>query len=170
MLGVEDLAGAFVDLQRDADGALLQQVVEMTAQHGQQAVTDLLVHGRAAPGSHAQVGVEEAVLTLAIRYRRMGGRIGEDARAAGGEYLAASFVALLQHAVGQGAAQAADVRLAFEIRGVEQDQMGHGAAPQRRLVEVTPAGLEACAAGMAEPSCGVTGNTALIWPVPEEPK
>ncbi|MNF95574.1 hypothetical protein D3C77_658210 [compost metagenome] len=100
----------------------------------------------------------------------MGRRVGQHAGAAGGKHRAAAFVALFQHAVGEGATEAADVRFAFQVGAVEQDQMGHGGAPYRRLVETTPAGLEAWAAGMAEPSCGVTGNTALSWPVPEEPK
>ncbi|MCY1307341.1 hypothetical protein D9M70_572570 [compost metagenome] len=87
------------------------------------------MHRRAAPGTHAQVGVEEAVITLAVGHGGVGRRVGQHAGAAGGEHLAAGFVALFQHAVGQGAAQAADVRFAFQVGGVEQDQMGHFAAP-----------------------------------------
>ncbi|MDT4890558.1 hypothetical protein FQZ97_1274080 [compost metagenome] len=92
----------------------------------------------------------------------MGRRVGQHAGATGGEHLAAGLVTLLQHAVGQCPTEAADVRFAFQVGAIKQDQMRHGDAPYRRLVEVTPAGFEAWAAGMAEPSCGVTGKMALI--------
>ncbi|MNE79763.1 hypothetical protein D3C80_1762820 [compost metagenome] len=129
VLAVVDLAGAFVDLQGDAQRALLQEVVEKGAQHREQAVADSFVHGRAASRAHAQVGVEKTVVTLAIGHRAVRCGIGQNTGAAGGEHGFAAFVTLLQHAVGQGPAQAGHIRLLFKVGGVEQYQVRHGGYP-----------------------------------------
>ena len=87
------------------------------------------------------------------------------------------LVAHCEHGVAQGATQAGHVDAALgrrlvEVGGVEDDEVGHVKPCDQSLLltRLKPSAVEACALGMALPVTGVTGNTALIWPVPLAPK
>ena len=101
----------------------------------------------------------------------MAGRQCEDAHAAGGKHASTGLVANREHRIGKAAAQRRQVGLRLEAGCVEDDEVRHGVSRQSRVeTDEYPSALDATAAGIAAPSCGVTGNTALICPVPDAPK
>ena len=99
-----------------------------------------LVHERAAAFGHADVHVDKGVVATepcgharrtAIGHGAVRGRIGEHARATGGEDLPVLLIAHGEHGVAQSAAQTAHVDAAIgrglvEVGGVEDDEVGHG--------------------------------------------
>lgn len=125
VLGVVHLSRTFINLQRDSDRAFGKQGVHSRLEHVKQGVSHHLVDSSTAPQPHAQIGIEKAIVSLAISDRRMRRSIGKHARATKREDLFSVLVAHAAHRVCQGPAQASNIDIAFDVGRIQQDKMGH---------------------------------------------